>query len=169
MTPSLLVRRLRADDWAAYRNLRLRALRTDPIAFGSSYAQEAAFPEQVWKERATAGANSSSQSTWVGEAPEGNLVGSITVVRTEASFGVFGMWVEPGHRAQGLGRVLLRTALRWAHDSDPALPAWLDVNPKQGAALHLYEELGFRRTGESKTLDHTEGEVAVRMVRPPAG
>jgi ribosomal protein S18 acetylase RimI-like enzyme len=165
--PPITIRRLREDEVGAIRALRLRALQTDPIAFGSSYAQEHAFPEETWSERTIAGATSLTQSTWVAEAPGGELVGSVTILRTEGRFGVFGMWVDPGHRGRGLGRQLLKTALQWAQERGPMLPLWLDVNPKQAAAVHLYEDLGFRRTGKSKTLEHTEGEIAVEMVRSP--
>ena len=169
MTEPIVVRRLRADEVDTSRSLRLRALQTDPIAFGSSYANEVNFPEQTWRERAIAGARSAVQSTWVAEDPGGPLVGLVTVVRTDERFGVFGMWVDPRYRGRGVGRELLANAMRWAQQQDSGLPLWLDVNPKQAAAVRIYESLGFRRTGKSKALEHTKGEIAMEMVRPPQG
>ena len=166
MSTSASIRRVRADEVAAERSLRLRALRSDPIAFGSSYAEEAKFPEEKWRERTVAGATSGTQSTWVAEVAGVGLIGSVTIIRTERGFGVFGMWLDPDHRGSGLGRQMLVNAIRWAEEQDPTPSFWLDVNPKQHAAVRTYEGLGFRRTGKTRPLGHTAGETVEEMVRP---
>jgi hypothetical protein len=49
------VRQAGAADWEALRELRLRALADTPDAFASTLQKEAAFPEQVWRQRAEGG------------------------------------------------------------------------------------------------------------------
>jgi hypothetical protein len=46
------VERVRAAEWRELRELRLRALADAPEAFASTLAREAAFPDDVWRQRA---------------------------------------------------------------------------------------------------------------------
>ena len=87
--------------------------------------------------------------------------------RAEGRTYVFGMWVEPSCRGQRIGSRLLDTALDWARDVFPGQALRLDVNPRQTAAVLLYESRGFRRSGADRPLGHTEGEVRYEMMRPP--
>ena len=52
------VRRFAANEWRAYRALRLHALRDAPDAFGSTLAREEAFPDDEWVQRLERGAGS---------------------------------------------------------------------------------------------------------------
>ena len=49
----VLVRATTITDWQALREIRLRALRDAPYAFGSTHAREAAFSDDEWHRRAT--------------------------------------------------------------------------------------------------------------------
>jgi hypothetical protein len=44
------VRVLQEDDWHAYRDVRLAALRESPKAFLATYAEEAKRPERYWRD-----------------------------------------------------------------------------------------------------------------------
>ena len=46
------VRRAQEADWRELRELRLRALAEAPDAFASTLEREAAFPDDVWRQRA---------------------------------------------------------------------------------------------------------------------
>ncbi len=48
---SVVIRRIERPDLGVVRELRLRALKTDPTSFGSTYEREAAFAAEVWEER----------------------------------------------------------------------------------------------------------------------
>ena len=45
------VKKVPRDRWKDYRNLRLKALRSDPLAFGSPYEEEKDLAEYEWKRR----------------------------------------------------------------------------------------------------------------------
>ncbi len=46
------IRRVRADEWHALRDLRLRGLETDPDAFGGTLAESLTKPDAEWQARA---------------------------------------------------------------------------------------------------------------------
>jgi RimJ/RimL family protein N-acetyltransferase len=76
----------------------------------------------------------------------GPLVGLIALRPTRIE-GVdsIGMWVLPGHRGKGGGRLLLDAAIE-ARPAD-IHKIELEVWPDNEAAIHLYERAGFEREG----------------------
>jgi ribosomal protein S18 acetylase RimI-like enzyme len=162
----IVVRRIRTEEWEAYRALRLKALISDRITFGSSSGRESQYSEAEWRERTEKGARSTSSSLSVAEVPHRGLVGMAVGALVEERLWIFGMWVEPGWRGRGTGGALLDSAMVWLHQQRPGQPIFLDVNPRLTAAVRLYESRGFRATGRSKKLDHSPGEIAVEMSTP---
>ena len=63
------MRAVTADDWELWRDLRYRALGTDPDAFGSTLAREQALTEADWRHRVGRGG---SYVAWVGGRPVGS-------------------------------------------------------------------------------------------------
>jgi len=168
--PSVVVRRLQLEEASALRDVRLRALRTDPSAFGSTWERENTLLEATWQERAQRGAGSADNPTWVAVAAEGSFGGLISALRADTgAVQLFSMWVDPALRGQGVGGRLLDTALRWTDAVAPAREVKLEVNPRQRAAVRLYLSRGFRFTAEERPVEHTPGEVVRAMVRPPSG
>ncbi len=161
------VRRIVDEDWERYRALRLRALRSDPLAFGSTWARESAFSESLWRERTHRAATSSEVASWLAESAGGDLVGTAGVFWEEPSYVVWGMWVDPGYRRGGSGGRLLDELLDWTSRAHPMAEVRLSVNPTQTAAVRLYLDRGFRRTGKVEPLAHTPGAVAEEMARRP--
>jgi ribosomal protein S18 acetylase RimI-like enzyme len=162
------VRRIRPEEWAGHRELRLRALSCDPLAFGSTLTREREFPDDLWKERTARGASSTESALFVAAAGPTGLVGMASVVFFEGRWHLFGMWVEPNYRGQGVGGRLLDAGTAWLRTVAPGQPLHLEVNPKQGGAVRLYEGRRFRRTGASAPLGHAEGETTVSMVLDPS-
>jgi len=166
-TPEIVVRPVREDEWQSYRDLRLKALESDPLAFGSTWKREKAFTPETWKERITRGLSTSTSATWVAEGSTGRFVGMLAVADLKGDVHLFAMWVEPEVRGIGIGGHLLDSALTWIRHSYPDRAVVLEVNPRQLAAVHLYESRGFRRTGGSSPLEHTPGERVVEMTLKP--
>ncbi len=162
-----VVRRLRADEAREFRWIRLRSLADDPLAFGSTYAREAAFPAELWVERTREGAMGTDRSTWVAADPAGRLVGLVGSIPGPEGPVVVAMRVEPAARRQGIAGRLLDAVLAWADRTDPDRPIRLSVNPAQLSAVRLYESRGFVRTGETEPLAHTPAVRVDVMVRPP--
>jgi GNAT superfamily N-acetyltransferase len=167
--PRVEVRLIREEDWESFREVRLRALRSDPLAFGSTLAREEAFPPETWKERTTREKESPNTATWAVVDPEGRFVGLTSVGEFEGAMHLFAMWVDPVRRGMGAGGQLLDAALTWMRRTHAGQTLELDVNPRQAAAVRLYETRGFRRTGKSSPLGHTEGEEVIGMIWEPGG
>lgn len=89
-------------------------------------------------------ADTPNQIELVAEA-DGKLVGCLAIQRVEGAVGkLFGFHVDASVRGQGIGRALLSQAIAQAvthHFTQLELETW----GKMGAAVHLYESLGWIR------------------------
>ncbi len=157
-------RRAVPADWQAIRALRLRARAVDPQAFRTTLDQERQAEEAQSAERVARGASSPTEAIWVALADSGELVGMSGIASEGQSFRIWGMWVAPEFRKQGLGSRLLEHLVAWARAVRPTAAVKLEVNPSQGAAAHLYESRGFVATGRTTPLGHTPGAVLHEMV-----
>jgi ribosomal protein S18 acetylase RimI-like enzyme len=159
----MIIRRIRVEDAEAARALRLRALQSDPLAFGSNVARESQFPESLWLERATLGATSDSMATFL--ACEGDQCLGIAVTRRdfEARWGVYSVWVAPEARKQRVGLSLLLTLEAWARDHGARLLHLL-VMESSLAARQLYQRAGFVFDGFIEASPHP-GVVEHGMIK----
>ncbi|MEK1886778.1 MAG: GNAT family N-acetyltransferase [Phyllobacterium sp.] len=64
-------------------------------------------------------------------------------VQDGALVGLFNITTAAKHRRTGLGRAIVRSALKWA-EQHGAKKAWLQVEVANTAAIKLYEQLGFK-------------------------
>ncbi len=140
----MLIRRLVPSDAAAYQSLRLAALRESPSAFGSSYQEEC---DTALSTIAAHMAPDSGRNRF-GAFDGDELVGVVGFARESALKSrhkgyLRGMYVAPGHRAQGVGRLLLEQALALAASMEGLRQLTLTVTAGNGAALDLYQAKGF--------------------------
>jgi GNAT superfamily N-acetyltransferase len=169
-TPVIAVRRLRGPEWKAFRDLRLDALRSDPLAFGSTFTRESAYSPDKWKRWCRDGATGGRNVTFVAEAPSAELVGIVGAFFAEGTPQVWGMWTRPGWRNRGVGRHLMERLLAWLDRYRPGRPVMLEVNPTQAAAVRIYGTLGFRFNGVEEPLGHDPPAIVRQMIRrSPSG
>ncbi len=162
-----VVRRVRPEEPGLFRSLRLRALETDPLAFGSTLARESAYPPERWATWTREGAEGERTATWVAETANGEPVGMAGVFFLDGEFHVWGMWVAPPFRGTGWGGRLLDELLRWVATTLSGARVRLEVNPEQEAAVRTYLSRGFRFTGSPRPLGHHPPAAVREMVRPP--
>ena len=145
------IRELTPPDAAAFQALRLRALRENPEAFGSAYADEVDRPLAAVAARLAADP-AASVVLAAALAPGGPLVGVVGCYRESGRKRhhvgvVWGLFVAPEARGVGVGRALL-TALVAHVRTWPALEQLtLTVVPENAAARALYVRHGFRPAG----------------------
>ena len=150
----MTVERLGEDDWAVFRELRLRSLLDSPEAFGSTYGDESVQTERAWRDWAGGRWRGGNAAVFVGRADDGTPVGTATGAEYEAEprvAHVYAMWVAPDARGAGVGRALLDAVARWARDhGDRRLQ--LQVTDTNAPARALYRACGFIETGERVPL-----------------
>jgi ribosomal protein S18 acetylase RimI-like enzyme len=161
----VLIRRLRTEEWQPYRELRLAALTCDPLAFGSTAARESGYAEDRWREWVRRGSAGEKEATFVASTATGELVGMAGAFSEDARFHIWGMWVRPPRRGEGIGHGLLDAVLRWIDTNFPQAAVVLDVNPTQRAAVRLYVASGFRFNGVETPLGHDAPATVKQMLR----
>jgi GNAT superfamily N-acetyltransferase len=149
-----MVQRVLAGQAAQLRALRLRALREDPDAFGSTLMREAGLPEKHWQHWSTDSDAGEHRVVFVAAVPEwAGMAGGFLDENRPGTATVGAMWVDPAHRRRGLGTQLLDAVLDWAV-SRSAVMIELSVTDENAAAERLYARAGFTHAGVRAPLDH---------------
>ncbi|WP_031050792.1 GNAT family N-acetyltransferase [Streptomyces sp. NRRL F-5650] len=174
-----VIRSIRADEWPAVKELRLRALR-DPVAdlaYLETYDDAAARPDSFWRERAAGGAEGASGAQQiVAEGPGGLWLGTLTVLVEEAGSTdwagfpverrqghVVGVFVRPEWRGSGLTKALFEAGLDWAW-ANGAERVRLIVHPDNGRAQGAYRKAGFVPSGRRVPLVGGPGDYELEYV-----
>lgn len=141
----MLIRRPRPGEGHRLKDLRLRALQDAPYAFASAYEDEAHTRPADWEQR---GVGSHRAAVFVAEADDAwvGLTGGFLDEDKSATVRVWGMWVAPEARGQGVGAKLLDAVTAWARDAG-ATRLELCVTDAADPAARLYERFGFKPTG----------------------
>lgn len=150
---NLSVREFTPDEWPLYRELRLRALRDAPDAFGSTHAHEAEREEEDWKSRLARGATSAHDLPLVAEVdrqPVGLAWARIDALDQTVAH-LFQVWVAPTHRHLGVAHALLHAAIAWARAAH-AQRLVLDVTCGNTPAERMYRRAGFVSMGDPQPL-----------------
>ena len=166
---SLEIRRITEPDWPILRTIRLDALRIDPDAFGSTYDDQAAYPEQRWQAMAAEAASGSDHCVLIGfrDGEPAGMVRTVRDGRRPSVFGVYSVWVAPGERRRGVGGALLDAIEDWvraAGGSELELSVMEDGEAAQG----LYAAHGYRFDGRrERTIGARTTELG--MSKPLSG
>lgn len=158
------------EDWQELKAIRLEALRCDPAAFSSSYAESVTRPDDNWRQRLAHAASVTFVARIQGR-PIG-MAGAIFGPDGEGHVAmVFGMYVSATFRGQGVGRMLLRTLIDHVATRPEITTIRLWVTPTQQSARRLYESLGFQmvENPDRSMLDGDRAHEEVAMERPVIG
>jgi RimJ/RimL family protein N-acetyltransferase len=138
--------RLVPADAAPYRQLMLQAYTAHPDAFTSSAAERSALPLAWWEARLAVG-DAASEVVW-GAFTGDELAGvaglsfeSREKARHKAT--LFGMYLLPQARGQGLGEQLVHALLDHARSRPSVKQVLLTVTEGNAAAVALYTRCGF--------------------------
>jgi ribosomal protein S18 acetylase RimI-like enzyme len=137
---------LPVERWREYRALRLSALADTPGAFGASYADNVANPDDYWRGRLQAAL--AGRSLLLFAECGGQLVGMLgafwgDAAQAEGVANVIAVYVEPDWRGRGIAGQLLDALLQRLRATPGLHTAELDVAVEQTAAVALYQRAGF--------------------------
>ncbi|MDB9526322.1 GNAT family N-acetyltransferase [Oscillatoria sp. CS-180] len=149
------IRTLQFHEVKLHRSLRLRALRDAPDSFGETLAEAELRPLEYWQEQTRTVTESGSHIMFL--ACQHNTVQGSTYGLTDHDClrigRIGGMWVDSRWRRQGIGRALLEAVLAWANGRNfTTLGLWAPAHCP--AAVSLYRKLGFRETGNQRSLPY---------------
>lgn len=131
-------------DAAAFRELRLRALREHPIAFTSDYAVNLARPPESWAERLAA---QGQDGNLFFACHNAELVGMTGIQMGDSpknrhSAFIWGVYTLPEWRGQGIVDRLFEACLDWGRAHGVGIVK-LGVAANNAAAIGAYLRLGF--------------------------
>ncbi|TFB67187.1 GNAT family N-acetyltransferase [Cryobacterium sp. Hz7] len=136
------LRTVSADDWLAWRSVRLAALNDAPGAFGSRLQEWADAPDNRWRDRLSIpGANNLLAVDIDRNAVVGMATGTPSKDRASRAE-LISMWVDPAVRGRGVATALITAIARWAASTGATTLA-LSVMPDNVAARRTYERNGF--------------------------
>jgi len=150
----ITITRLDESRWQDYRDLRLEALKNDPLAFGSSYEEEQPYTETQWRERV---------KNVLFAVSDGILIGMMVYVRsnrlkTSHICDIYSVYVKQDFRGQGISNMLMNTVLVEIKAIAGVKKIELTVNPTQKAARQLYRKYGFKEIGRARKAVQYQGK-----------
>lgn len=117
MPSDISIRLIRESDLAAYKALRLEALREHPAAFGTDYEEDLAQPESYWIDRVNNAIDKPEGCIAVAEAG-GELAGIAGIYRHNRvkvlhSATIWGVYVRPKYRGLKVADRMIDELLIW--------------------------------------------------------
>jgi len=138
---------LTPEQWQEYREIRLKALKTDPTAFGESYEQEKEKSEQKIISHLSA-TNYRTYIARIGNKIVALAEYSLTLpAHVEHLAEIHSVFTDPDFRGQKIGPKLIKQMLDDLHKNQKTSRITLSVGSEQKAAIKMYDELGFVQFG----------------------
>lgn len=158
------VRRLTADEPELYRAIRLRALRTDPAVFSSDLARESSYPDAHWADRL-----SQPNVAVFGVFRGGRIVGMTGVIISSddpTCAVLWGSWLDPSVRGEGLSRPMYEARIAWARSQPGVTRILVSHRRSNTASMRANRRYGFERTSVAERVwpdGTTEDEVCYEL------
>lgn len=136
--------------------LRLEALQNEPEAFARDYQTDSSNSLADWEKWLHQRSNETTGIIFVAVVDD-QLAGMMGIARghttkTQHNGMIWGVYVRPGYRRQGIGGRLIEACIQWAQDRGVEVVK-LGVTNTNIAAIRFYAESGFQVYGmEPKAL-----------------
>jgi GNAT superfamily N-acetyltransferase len=157
------VRETTMEEWKVLRDIRLKALRDAPDAFGSTYQEQAVLADADWRRTISRGGTFLAYIPGVSETEPAGVVYGLH--ERPGTVELAHMWVRPEARGDGVGEALVAAVVSWASARD-AVSVHLWVFETNKYARKLYERCGFSPTEERQPLPTNPKFTEIGMAYP---
>jgi ribosomal protein S18 acetylase RimI-like enzyme len=153
------IRCLTETDAQALWDLRTTALQSEPEAFGESLEEHLQTPVEGIEQRLRSGGDESFVLGAISDSVLVGMVGFYRDLRAKRRHRawIWGMYVAPTWRGEGIGRQLLEEVVRRAEKISGLQRLLLSVSVTQSRARHLYASVGFGVFGTEPQALQIEG------------
>ena len=163
----VIVRRATADDGLLLKDVRLRALRDDPGSFTEVLADVEHDPDEKWigwaADLSRVDADSAVFLAFAGDPAQPiGMAGGFLRDEPHLDVRVFGVWLDPAARGQGIAGRLMAEVTAWAQATGRTRLT-LCVMESSTAAIGLYRGLGFEEEGCAAPSRVHEGASELAM------
>lgn len=136
------IRWVAGDDWELWRDLRIRALSTDPDAFSSTLAEWRDADETRWRQGFT---EVMFRALAVVDGTPSGMIGCRDAGGPDAGTAVeiVSVWISPAVRGQGVGEALINAVVARMAEDGPGTTVLLHVRSANAPAIRLYRRAGF--------------------------
>src|SRR5262249_40640576 len=146
MLEKVSIRAIRPEDADALRELRLEALRDNPLAFTADLAESEAHPPEHWRDLAARAGGEGNELIVVADGHT-DLAGMAGIYlpkqpKLRHSGAIWGVYVRPAVRGRGLGEAIVNEVLDWARERK-LMTVRLSVVATNHWAKRCYERCGF--------------------------
>jgi RimJ/RimL family protein N-acetyltransferase len=161
------VARVRPEDWAEWKAIRLEALEDTPIGFLEQLAGARTRTDAQWQERTTAAAAGNAHGLWLARGGD-RVIGCTGGLRYEPGSWatVYSVYVTPSARGGEVLDRLLDAVVDWAQDLDGVSELRLEVHEDNARARAAYVRRGFVETGGSTPYPPDPTRRELEMARP---
>lgn len=151
---NISIRQINEKQWQEFREIRLKALQSDPKVFGSHYEREVNKSKQDWKE-------------WAGDKHQGlfliyddeKLIGMTgifipqdTTAKTTAV--LWGSWLAPDYRRKGISHLMYKTRIDWAKQQPELRRIEVSHRESNVASKFANQKHGFKLIKEEDKVWH---------------
>ncbi len=154
----ITVRKFRPDEWQAYKEIRLLALRTEPHFFSRKYEDEAAVPDQEWEDD-LASADLGVFGVFDGDKVIG-MTGVIMKDKLDPSMqtaALWGSWIDPVYRGRGISHEMYRARIAWAREHKTARRVIVSHRASNEPSKRANQKHGFVYTHTEKDTVWPDG------------
>jgi len=147
---SISITTVSPDRWQEYKQLRLEALKNDPIAFATTYNEDNVLPNSEWQDRL-------HNPYMLFAEHEGILVGMAGALLykgqcVEHKATIVSVYIKPEYRGQGIATKLMQHLMNCLKSDPKIVHVQLTVNTQNHSAIKLYETVGFKKIGVLEKL-----------------